>query len=96
MLFALICEDKPNSVELRMNVRPAHVEHLKGLGPKLKFAGPFLNDDEKPVGSLVMIDAADRAEAQAIAERDPYAQAGLFASVTVQRWNWALNNPDAA
>ena len=32
MLFALICTDKPDSVDLRMSVRPDHVAFLQGLG----------------------------------------------------------------
>ena len=28
MLFALICTDKPNSLDLRMSTRPEHLKHL--------------------------------------------------------------------
>ena len=47
MLFALICKDKPNHLQVRLDNRPAHVEFLRALNEKgtLKIAGPFLNDE---------------------------------------------------
>ena len=95
MLFALLCTDKPQSLELRMSVRAGHLKYLESLGDALKAAGPFTTDDGQPMGSLVIIDAADRAAAKAIAEADPYARAGLFASVDIRAWKWALKNPEA-
>lgn len=97
MLFALICNDKPGALQVRLDTRPAHVAFLEGLnaGKKLAFAGPFLGDDGKPTGSLVVLDVADRAEAETLAKADPYAQAGLFASVEIRAWNWVFNKPAA-
>ena len=96
MLFALICTDKPNSLELRLSSRPAHVAFLNGLGSGLKLAGPFTDDAGSPTGSLVVIEATDRAAAQMLAAQDPYAIAGLFSSVEIKPWKWAIKNPEAA
>ncbi|MBO0663656.1 YciI family protein [Jiella sp. MQZ9-1] len=96
MLFAILCTDKPGHLQLRMDTRPTHLAFLTGLGDALKFAGPFLGDDEKPNGSLVVIDAETLDAAKATAAEDPYAKAGLFESVDVKRWTWAIKNPDAA
>ncbi len=96
MLFALLCEDRADAGSLRAETRPAHLEHLKALGATLRFAGPFLGDDDKPTGSLLVVDAESPEAARALADADPYAKAGLFASVTVRRWNWTVNNPDLA
>ena len=95
MLFALICNDKPGHLQLRLDTRNDHVAFLNGLNEKsvLKFAGPFLDADGKPNGSLVVIEAADLGAAHAIAEADPYASAGLFASVEIRPWNWVFNKP---
>ena len=95
MLFAFLCTDKPNHLNVRMETRPAHLEHLTKLNDagQLKFAGPFLDDDGKPNGSLVVVDAADMAAARTIAEADPYYLAGLFEKVEVKAWNWVFNNP---
>ena len=78
-----------------METRPAHLEHLNKLNAEgtLKIAGPFLDAEGKPNGSLVVVEAADKVAAEKIAANDPYALAGLFESVTVRPWNWAINNP---
>lgn len=96
MLFALICTDKPDHLQVRLDTRPDHMAFLTGLGDALKAAGPFLGDDGKPVGSLVIISADDKAGAAAIAAQDPYTKAGLFSSVEIKPWNWVLKNPEAA
>lgn len=98
MLFALICKDKPGHLQVRLDARPDHVAFLNDLNAKgtLKFAGPFLDADGKPDGSLVVIEAADAAAAKAIADTDPYAKAGLFDSVDIRQWNWVFNNPASA
>ncbi|MBB4003791.1 YciI-like protein [Aurantimonas endophytica] len=95
MLYALLCDDKPNSLQLRMDTRAEHLAHLNGLGDALKFACPFLDENDKPCGSMVVIEAESREAAKAIADRDPYAVAGLFETVTVRPWSWAIKNPAA-
>lgn len=94
MLFAFLCSDKPDSLSVRMDARPDHLEFLVGLGDHLAFAGPFLDQDGKPNGSLVVVEADDMASAQAIAADDPYAKVGLFADVDIRPWNWAMKNPE--
>lgn len=95
MLYALICTDKPGALQLRLDNRPAHLAFLEALGSAMKAAGPFVDDDGKPSGSLVIIEAESREAAQAIAVRDPYALAGLFASVEIKPWKWLIKNPEA-
>jgi hypothetical protein len=43
----------------------------------------------------VVIEAANRAAITEIAGRDPYAVAGLFASVEIKPWKWLIKNPEA-
>lgn len=97
MLFAVICADKPGHLNLRMETRPPHVEWLNGLNAegKLKVAGPFLDAEGKPCGSMLLIAADGLEAAKALAAQDPYAQAGLFESVEIKPYNWVFNNPEA-
>ena len=95
MLFAIICSDRPGAIETRLATRPAHLEFLNSLGSALKAAGPFLDAEEKPTGSLLILEAESHAAAQAIAAADPYAAAGLFASVEIRPWKWLIKNPEA-
>ena len=95
MLFAFFFKNNPDHLHVRMDTRPAHVEYLNALNARgtLKFAGPFLGDDGKPNGSLVVVEAEDLAAAKAIAAADPYTGAGLFETVEIRAWNWVFNNP---
>lgn len=98
MLFAVICKDKPGSLQVRLDTRPEHIAFLEGLNgdKKLAFAGPFLDAESKPNGSLVVVEASDLAGAQALSAADPYAKAGLFESVEIRPWNWTFNKPAAS
>ena len=85
MPFILECLDKPGSLELRLANRPAHLAYLETCLARVIMAGPILADDgATPVGSLLVMDFATRAEAEAFAADDPYAKAGLFASTTIR------------
>jgi hypothetical protein len=97
MLYALICNDKPGGLQLRLDTRPDHVAYLGGLNEQgiLKIAGPLLDEDENPHGSLVVVEAADKDEARGLADNDPYAKAGLFANVEIRPFKWAFNNPES-
>lgn len=94
MLFALICNDKPGALDLRMKARPDHVSYLNSLGHALKAAGPFIDEQGSPIGSLVIIEAENREAAERIAAEDPYAKAGLFAETEIRAWIWTLKNPE--
>ena len=95
MLYAFIGKDKPDNLQVRIDNRPAHVAYLEKLNADgiLKIAGPFLGDDGEPFGSLVVIEAADKAAAAAILAEDPYGKAGIFGSAEINQWNWTFNKP---
>jgi uncharacterized protein YciI len=83
MQFMAYCLDKPGALEIRMANRPKHVEYLTSYNDKLLFAGPLLDDKEAMIGSLLVLDVADRAAMDTFLKNDPYAKAGLFQAVTV-------------
>lgn len=94
MLYALICTDKPDSLAIRQTNRPEHLAYLEGLGDRLVLAGPFIDADSQAMtGSLIVIEAPSLEAAQEIATGDPFAKAGLFASVEIRPWLWTINNP---
>lgn len=84
MRVALICIDKAGALQTRLDNRAAHLAHIESSGV-VEMAGPFL-DDGAMIGSLIILDVADMAAAQDWAANDPYAQAGLFQSVTLHEW----------
>jgi hypothetical protein len=85
MNFVLYCVDKAGHGHIRTENRPAHVDYLKSNLERIVLAGPMLSDDgEAMLGSVLVIEAADRAAAEGFAAGDPYAKAGLFESVTIK------------
>lgn len=91
MQYVIFCTDKPGHGQVRLDNRPAHVDYLKANQDKLVVAGPCLTDDgEGMIGSMLVVDMADRAAAEAFAENDPYNKAGLFESVVVRPWKKVL------
>lgn len=83
MLFAILCTDRPNSLETRLATRDAHLAYLKTCIDKLVQVGPLLDEANRPCGSLLIIDVTDRAAAESFAASDPYAAVNLFESVVI-------------
>lgn len=86
MHFMILCFDKPNVGELREKTRIRHLDYLKEHGRVLRMGGPFENDLGGIIGTFFLIDAEDRAAAQAFTDQEPFHQAGVFESVLVRRW----------
>jgi uncharacterized protein len=85
-LFVTICIDKPDALELRMATREAHIAHVRAKPGMMKLGGPFLDETGDMVGSMIIFEAADMAEAQAFLDQDPYNLAGVFERAEVRPW----------
>ncbi|MGV8833118.1 MAG: YciI family protein [Devosia sp.] len=92
MLFVFIGKDKPDNLAQRLAVRPVHLEHLKSLGESLVAAGALLDDNEKPEGSVMVLEAESLEAAKTAFSADPFVQQGVFGSWEVKRWNVAIDN----
>lgn len=87
-LYALIGHDRPDSLELRMSVRSAHLERVRRLADegRIAIAGPFpAVDADEPTaagfaGSLIVAEFGSLDEATEWFAADPYVTAGVFAS----------------
>lgn len=90
MLFCIIGIDKPDSLDLRLKNRDAHLKYWADSGT-VKMGGPFANDDGSVMnGSLLAVEVADRAAAEKLLANDPYNLAGLFERTEVRAWKWLL------
>jgi len=91
MQFVIYCLDKPNSQDVRKANRDAHLAYLREHIDKVIVAGPLLTEDGSGmIGSMLVMEFASRAEADAFVAGDPYGKAGLFQSVTVTPWKKVL------
>ena len=92
MLYSIVGQDIPNSLELRKASRPAHVARLQQLQKegRLLLAGPFpAVDSNDPgaagfTGSLIVAEFNTLSDAQSWANDDPYLKAGIYQSVSVK------------
>lgn len=90
-LFVLHALDRPDALALRMQHYDAHrafVETEVELGLNIVLSGPLQSDDgEVMIGSLFVIDAADRAAVERFAEADPFTQAGVWGELKIVRFH---------
>ncbi len=85
MRVALFCHDKPGALQVRKDNRAAHLAYIDATGV-VEMAGPLLTPEGEMNGSLVVLNVDTLAQAQDWAAADPYALAGLFASVGISEW----------
>ncbi|WP_396587001.1 YciI family protein [Bermanella sp. R86510] len=98
MLYAIISEDVPNSLEKRQGARPDHLARLETLKDegRLILAGPHPNVESENApqagfsGSLVVAEFDSLETAQSWADADPYMAAGVYQKVTVKPFKKVL------
>ena len=98
MLYAIVTEDTPNSLEKRIAHRPAHFSRITELHNqgRLVLAGPLpAIDSVDPgptgfTGSLIVAEFTDLETAQAWANDDPFVHAGVYAHVSVKPFRQSL------
>ena len=84
--FIIICEDKKNSLKKRLANREQHLTHLKSLKKDLILAGPTLDKNGNPNGSLLIINFINKIELQKFMKKDPYVKENLFKSVLIKNF----------
>ena len=78
--FILIGHDISEGAEKRKRHRPSHIQGIESLetAERIHFAGPMLDAEGEPMGSVILFEARDLEEARGIAARDPYVCEGVF------------------
>lgn len=92
MWYLIYSEDVENSLPIRKQARPAHLQRVQVLKDqgRLMVAGPCpAIDADDPgeagfTGSLIIAEFDDLAAAKAWADDDPYVKAGVYQKVTVK------------
>ncbi len=98
MLYMILGDDAPDTLERRLAARPAHLERLQALraAGRLVLAGPcpaIDSPDPGPAGfsgSLIVAEFPSLTEARDWAAADPYVAAGVYAGVTVKPFRQVL------
>ena len=92
MQFVLYCLDDPAKPDLRPATRDDHLAYIAEVGDAIKMAGPMTDDNGTSIGSLFIIDVANRAAAEALSAADPYTQAGVFGRVDIRPFTWLITD----
>jgi uncharacterized protein YciI len=98
MLYAIISQDKPGSLDRRLQARPAHLARLEALqnDARLILAGPHPavdSPDPGPAGftgSLVVAEFDSLEAASAWADADPYVAADVYENIIVKPFKKVL------
>ncbi len=98
MFYAIVGEDRPDTLAQRLAARPDHVQRLKALQAegRLLMAGPFPAIDAPDpgpagfTGSLIVAEFPSLTAARAWADADPYVAAGVYDRVTVRPFKKVL------
>ena len=98
MLYAIIAQDKPNTLNHRLAARPEHLVRLEALQKegRLIIAGPHpAIDSNDPgtagfTGSLVIAEFTSLEAAKTWADNDPYCAADVYEHVLVKPFKKVL------
>ena len=91
-LYVISWLDKLGSLDLRMATREAHLAYAASVGDRVKLGGPYLDDEGRMIGSLMIVEADSLEHAQAFHDQDPYKLAGLFEASKITSWRATLKN----
>ena len=91
MLFSVFTLDSADAADKRKAVHGAHVAHLKSAkdyGVTITVGGPLVSDDGgSAIGSLMVLEALDRAAAEKFNRADPFHQKGVWGKVEIRRFD---------
>lgn len=90
MAYLITCTDKKNSLDLRLSTREEHVKYLKKKKKKLILAGPMLDKNNKPIGTVLMLDYDKITDVKEFLNDDPYSKARLFDEVRIIKFKKVL------
>ena len=87
MHYVIHAIDKPGIIETRARHFRAHRQHLdqsRQHGVEIFTAGSLVGEDgETPIGSLFVVEAADRTAVDAFTQSDPYHVNGVWERIDV-------------
>jgi uncharacterized protein len=91
MLFSVHALDKPGIEEKRKAIHADHVAHVraaKTYGVSVTVGGPLVADDgTTSIGSLMVLEAPDRAAVENFNRADPFFVNGIWGAVEIRRFD---------
>ena len=92
-LFIVNARDKADALPTRMATRTAHLAWTDEFADKIRMAGPvFADDGETFAGSVFVMEMESLQVVRDWATEDPYAKAGVFETVEIRPFTWAIGD----
>ena len=90
-LYVIYAVDKPDTLAIRLEhyaEHRAYNEEQESAGVKTIFSGPLQTDDGEVMnGSLLIVDAPDRAAVERYVSNDPFNHHGVWGEVKISRFH---------
>lgn len=90
MTFILICEDKKNSLDIRIKTRKQHLAYLSSFKKNIILAGPLEKKNLDPKGSIIILDFEEKKKVEEFLKNDPYTLANLFKKIKIIKFKRVL------
>lgn len=88
-MFVCECIDGPDAAALRKQSAAAHHTYQGSIIDKYVAHGPLRSDDGATlIGSLFILEVADRAAAEKLVGDEPMTVTGVFSEINIYRWRY--------
>jgi uncharacterized protein YciI len=96
--FCVHAFDHPGRLADRIRLRETHRARLRQHDHPVtvRIGGPLLDDAGEMIGTMLVVEAADRTAVESYLAGDPYMRENLFETIHVTAFNWGLGQPEAA
>ena len=89
MQFVIHSHDNADGGARRAELRPAHHAYIDDHTDIIVTRGPLFDDDgAKVIGRVLILDVANRGEAEAFWNNEPFNRAGFYERTTIERWRF--------
>jgi uncharacterized protein len=93
MHFVIHCLDRPGALSTRLDHYDRHKAYLASAPVDIVISGPLLDDDGATmIGSLLVVDADDRAAVDSFHRGDPFFDAGVWERVEIHPFHKRVDN----
>jgi uncharacterized protein len=93
MHFVIHCLDAEGALPTRLEHYESHKSYLASAPVNIVISGPLLADDgETMIGSLFVVDAADRGAVDSFHRSDPFFRAGVWERVEIHCFHKRVDN----
>jgi hypothetical protein len=92
--FLIIGHGAESSTAFHDELHDQQLRYLDGYNKGLIACGPLLSDDGTDwLGTVMVVELADRAAAEAMMSEGPYAKAGLYKTIEIHNWRFGGRPP---